>query len=154
MSTYKGLLIYKIPSNSYNSIDREMNHAYNYFVQKMRERYPDISSQYTDDDDFINFLDNNSNATTPYRTIDLVFWHTWDGIAEVELINRNMEDIGFPDFDTDMDPNTRSIWFNPDDYNDKTNQANPNFYKEQLKDYLPSDFNYEKYVGMYSMLEM
>lgn len=34
MSTYKGLLIYKLPSNSYNSMDREMNHAYNYFVQK------------------------------------------------------------------------------------------------------------------------
>lgn len=70
-------------------------------------------------------------------------------MADIELINSNMETYCIPDLNTYADPNIRGIWFG-----EKWKcTANLNDYKEQLKDYLPDNFNYEKYYGGYSMTE-
>ena len=51
----KGLLIYWINPNSYqvDTQDKEMNNAYNHFVQKLRAENPELSAEFNDDADFI-----------------------------------------------------------------------------------------------------
>lgn len=58
-----------------------------------------------------------------------------------------------PNIDTDEDPDIRGLWISLTDKFDHKNLANPDYYREHLTEYLPSDFNYEKYVGAYSMTE-
>ena len=53
-----------------------------------------------------------------------------------------------PDLDTYADPNIRGIWFGQK----WKCTADLNDVKEQLKDYLPNDFPFEKYYGGYSMI--
>ena len=70
-------------------------------------------------------------------------------MADIELINSNMETYSMPDIDTYQDPDILGIWFGTK----WKCTANLNDYKEQLKDYLPDTFDYEKYYGGYSWLE-
>lgn len=72
---------------------------------------------------------------------------------DIELINRNMETIYMPNIDTDVDPNIRGLCIGLNDGDDTANLANPDYYREYLAEYLPSDFPFEKYVGAYSMTE-
>lgn len=60
----KGLLIYKIDSNKFylDQQDKELTKAYNYFIQKLRELEPALSTQYADDNEFIDcFYHNEDN---------------------------------------------------------------------------------------------
>lgn len=51
----KGLLIYKMESNKFvpDQQDKEMTEAYNYFVQALREKNPELSAEYEDDGNFV-----------------------------------------------------------------------------------------------------
>lgn len=138
---FKGLLIYKMESNKFvpDQQDKEMTEAYNYFIQKLREAEPTISAQYADDNEFIDYFTHKQNNIN--KNLKDIYWEQSDGMADIELINS--------DIDTYQDPNIRGIWFGE---NWKCT-ADLNDFKEQLKDYLPDDFPYEKYVGAYSMTE-
>ena len=154
---FKGLLIYKMESNKFvpDQQDKEMTEAYNYFIQKLREAEPTISAQYADDNEFIDYFTHKQNNIN--KNLKDIYWEQSDGMADIELINSDMDtyyipDIDtyyIPDIDTYQDPNIRGIWFGE---NWKCT-ADLNDFKEQLKDYLPDDFPYEKYVGAYSMTE-
>ena len=149
MSLYKGLLIYKMESNKFvpDQQDKEMTEAYNYFIQKLREAEPTISAQYADDNEFIDYFTHNQDNIN--KNLKSIYWEEADGMADIELINSNMETYCMPDLDTYQDPNIRGIWFGES----WKCTADLNDYKEQLKDYLPDNFNYEKYYGGYSHLE-
>ena len=58
-----------------------------------------------------------------------------------------------PNIDTNEDPDIRGLWISLNNGDDTTNLANPDYYRQYLAEYLPSDFAYEKYVGAYSMTE-
>lgn len=152
----KGLLIYWINPNSYqvDAQDKEMTEAYNYFVQKLRKKNPELSAGYKDDADFIENAASEPFGSDPwYPTIGPLLWFTQDAVMDIELVNRNMETIYMPNIDTDIDPNIRGLWISLTDKYDDKNLANPDYYRQYLSDYLPSDFPYERYVGAYSMTE-
>lgn len=149
MSLYKGLMIYKMESNKYvpDQQDKEMTKAYNYFIQKLREAEPTVSAQYTDDNEFIDYFTHKQDNIN--KNLKDIYWEQSDGMADIELINSDMETYYIPDIDTHQDPNIRGIWFGLND----DNAHGLTYVKEQLKDYLPDDFPIEKYYGGYSMLE-
>lgn len=152
----KGLLLYWINPDSYqtDAQDKEMNNAYNHFVQKLRAENPELSAEFNDDADFIEEVASKPFGKNPwYPTIGPLFWFTQDCTADIELVNRNMETIDMPDINTDIDPNIRGLWISVKDKYDHKNLANPDYYREHLAEYLPSDFDYAKYVGAYSMTE-
>ena len=153
---FKGLLIYWLNPNCYQITeqDYEMTRAYNHFVQKIREKNPELSAQFKDDADFIEKAASQpSDENRWYPSIGPLFWFTQDCTRDIELVNRNMDTIYMPNIDTVEDPNIRGLWISlTDKYNHK-NLANPDYYREHLAEYLPSDFPYAKYVGAYSMTE-
>lgn len=152
----KGLLIYWMNQDRYSldAQDKEMNNAYNHFVQKLRAENPELSAEFEDDAEFINEVASHpSGGNRWYPAIGPLFWFTQDCTADIELVNRNMETIYMPNIDTDEDPNIRGLWISLTDKYDHKNLANPDYYKQYLAEYLPSDFPYEKYVGAYSMIE-
>lgn len=151
----KGLLIYWVNPNYQTDVqDKEMTNAYNYFVQKLRAENPELSAQFENDADFINEVASHpSGGNRWYPSIGQLFWFTQDCTADIELVNRNMETIYMPNIDTDEDPDIRGLWISLNDSNDTANLANPDYYRQYLSDYLPSDFPYERYVGAYSMTE-
>ena len=153
---FKGLLIYWINPNSYqtDAQDKEMNKAYNYFIQKLREKNPELSAEFNNDAGFIEEVASEPFGKNPwYPTIGPLFWLTQDCTRDIELVNRDMETIYMPNIDTTEDPSIRGLWISlKDKYNHK-NLANPDYYREHLAEYLPSDFPFEKYVGAYSMTE-
>lgn len=152
----KGLLIYWINPDSYQITeqDYEMTEAYNYFVQKLREKNPELSAEFNDDADFIEKIASEPFGQNPwYPTIGPLLWFTQDATMNIEMVNRNMETIYMPDINTDIDPNIRGLWISVKDKYDHKNLANPDYYREHLAEYLPSDFDYTKYVGAYSMTE-
>lgn len=152
----KGLLLYWINPNSYqtDAQDKEMNKAYNHFVQKLREKNPELSAQFEDDADFIEKAASELFGNDPwYPSIGPLFWFTQDAVMDIELVNRNMETLYMPNIDTDIDPNIRGLWISVKDKYDHKNLANPDYYREHLAEYLPNDFPYAKYVGAYSMTE-
>ena len=152
----KGLLIYWINPDQYqtNAQDKEMTNAYNHFVQKIRKKNPELSAQFEDDADFIEQAASKpSGGNRWYPSIGPLFWFTQDCARDIELVNREMETIYMPNIDTVEDPNIRGLWISlTDKYNHK-NLANPDYYRQYLAEYLPSDFPFEKYVGAYSMIE-
>ena len=153
---FKGLLIYWLNPNCYqiNEQDYEMTRAYNHFVQKLRAENPELSAEFDDDADFIEKVASKPFGQNPwYPTIGPLFWFTQDCTADIELVNRNMKTIYMPNIDTTEDPNIRGLWISLTDKFDHKNLANPDYYREHLAEYLPSDFAYEKYVGAYSMTE-
>ena len=153
---HKGLLIYWINPDSYqvDTQDKEMTKAYDHFVQKLREKNPELSAEFNDDADFIGEVASKPFGQNPwYPTIGPLFWFTQDCTRDIELVNRNMETIYMPDINTDIDPNIRGLWISVKDKYDHKNLANPDYYREHLAEYLPSDFDYAKYVGAYSMTE-
>lgn len=144
----KGLLIYKIDSNKFylDQQDKELTKAYNYFIQKLRELEPALSTQYADDNEFIDcFYHNEDNIN---KNLKDLYWEQYNGIWQVSLMNSNMETFDMPDFDSAHNPTNRAIWFGVN----WKHTADLNDYKEQLKDYLPDDFPFEKYYGGYSMI--
>lgn len=149
MTLYKGLLIYKMESNKFipDQQDKEMTEAYNYFIQKLREAEPTISDQYADDNKFIDYFTHNQNNIN--KNLKDIYWEQIDGIADIELINSNIETYYIPDIDTYQDPDIRAIWFGES----WKCTAELNDFKLQLKDYLPDDFPIEKYYGGYTMTE-
>jgi len=152
----KGLLLYWINPNSYqvDTQDKEMNNAYNHFVQKLRAENPELSAESDDDAEFIEEVASEPFGKNPwYPTIGPLFWFTQDCTRDIELVNRNMETLYMPNIDTDEDPNIRGLWISLTGKYDHKNLANPDYYREHLADYIPSDFDYEKYVGAYSMTE-
>ena len=152
----KGLLIYWLNPNHYqvDAQDKEMTNAYNHFVQKLREKNPELSAEYEDDAEFIDEIASEPFGNDPwYPTIGPLLWFTQDAVMDIELVNRNMETLYMPNIDTDIDPNIRGLWISLTDKYDHKNLANPDYYHEHLSEYLPSDFAYEKYVGAYSMTE-
>lgn len=152
----KGLLIYWLNLNRYqlDTQDKEMTNAYNHFVQKIREKNPELSAQFEDDADFIEKAASEPFGNDPwYPTIGPLLWFTQDAVMDIELVNRNMETLYMPNIDTDIDPNIRGLWISVKDKYDHKNLANPDYYREYLAEYLPGDFPYEKYVGAYSMTE-
>jgi len=152
----KGLLIYWINPNSYqtDTQDKEMTNAYNYFVQKLRAENPELSAEYEDNMDFIKEAASRpSGGSLWYPSIGPLFWYTQDCTSDIELFNRSMELIDMPNIDTSEDPNICGIWISLKDGDDNANLANPDYYRQYLAEYLPSDFAYEKYVGAYSMTE-
>lgn len=152
----KGLLLYWMNQDRYllNKQDDEMTEAYNYFVQKLREKNIMMSNDFENDADFIEEVASAPFGQNPwYPTIGPLFWFTQDCTANIELVNRNMEIIYMPNIDTDIDPNIRGLWISVKDKYDHKNLANPDYYRRYLAEYLPSDFDYEKYVGAYSMTE-
>lgn len=153
MSLYKGLLIYKMESNKFvpNQQDKEMTEAYNYFIQKLREAEPTISAQYADDNEFIDYFTHNQDNIN--KNLQNIYWEEAAGMADIELINSDMETYCMPDIDTYQDPNIRGLWISLNNSDDTANLANPDYYREHLAEYLPSDFDYAKYVGAYSMTE-
>lgn len=153
---FKGLLIYWINPNNYqiNTQDKEMNEAYDYFVQKLRKKNPELSTEFEDDVDFIEEAKRHPSGGNRFSpAIGPFFWYTQDATMDIELINRNMKTIYMPNIDTNVNPNIRGLCIGLNDGDDTTNLANPDYYKQHLAEYLPSDFNYEKYVGTYSMIE-
>lgn len=152
----KGLLIYWLNPDSYqtDAQDKEMTKAYNHFVQKLREKNPELSAEFNDDADFIEKAASEPFGNDPwYPTIGPLLWFAQDCTADIELVNRNMETIYMPNIDTDEDPDIRGLWISLNNSDDTTNLANPDYYREYLAEYLPSDFDYAKYVGAYSMTE-
>lgn len=152
----KGLLIYWINPNRYQTgiQNKEMTEAYNYFVQKLREKDPELSAQFEDDANFIEEMASQpSGGNQWYPSIGPLFWFTQDFTADIELVNQNMETIYMPNIDTAENPNIRAIWISLKNGDDTANLAKPDYYKKHLGEYLPSDFDYEKYVGAYSMTE-
>lgn len=149
MTLYKGLLIYKMESNKFvpDQQDKEMTEAYNYFIQKLREAEPTISAQYADDNEFIDYFTHNQDNINKKRKD--IYWEQIDGMADIELINSNIETYYIPDIDTYQDPDIRAIWFSES----WKCTAELNDFKLQLKDYLPDDFPIEKYYGGYTMTE-
>lgn len=149
MTLYKGLLIYKIESNKFvpDQQDQEMTEAYNYFIQKLREAEPTVSAQYKDDNEFIDYFTHNQNNIN--KNLKDIYWEQIDGIADIELINSNIETYYVPDIDTYQDPDIRAIWFGES----WKCTAELNDFKLQLKNYLPDDFPIEKYYGGYTMTE-
>ena len=127
--------------------DKEMTEAYNYFIQKLREAEPTISDQYADDNKFIDYFTHNQNNIN--KNLKDIYWEQIDGIADIELINSNIETYYIPDIDTYQDPDIRAIWFGES----WKCTAELNDFKLQLKDYLPDDFPIEKYYGGYTMTE-
>lgn len=153
---FKGLLIYWINPDNYqvNAQDKEMTKAYDHFVQKLREKNPELSAEFNDDADFIGEVASKPFGQNPwYPTIGPLFWFTQDCTRDIELVNRNMETIYMPNIDTDEDPNIRGLWISLTGKYDHKNLANPDYYREYLAEYLPNDFPYERYVGAYSMTE-
>ena len=131
-----------------------MTNAYNYFVQKLREKDPELSTEFDNDADFIEEVASEPFGKNPwYPTIGPLFWFTQDYTRNIELVNRDMETIYMPNIDTTEDPNIRGLWINLNNGDDTTNLANPDYYKQHLAEYLPSDFSFEQYVGTYSMTE-
>lgn len=152
----KGLLIYWMNQDRYSldAQDKEMTEAYNHFVQKLREKNPELSAEYEDDADFIEKAASELFGNDPwYPTIGPLLWFTQDAVMDIELVNRNMETLYMPNIDTDIDPNIRGLWISLTSKYDHKNLANPDYYREYLAEYLPSDFDYAKYVGAYSMTE-
>lgn len=152
----KGLLLYWINPDSYqaDAQDKKMTRAYNHFVQKLRAENPELSAEYEDDGNFVEEMASRPSGGSPwYPSIGPLFWFTQDCTADIELVNRNMETIYMPNIDTTDDPNIRGLWISLTDKFDHKNLANPDYYKQHLAKYLPSDFDYEKYVGVYSMTE-
>ena len=144
----KGLMIYKMESNKFvpDQQDKEMTEAYNYFIQKLREAEPTISAQYTDDNEFIDYFTHNQDNIN--KRLQNIYWEQLDGVADIELINADMENYYIPDIDIDEDPDIRGIWFGEE----WKCTAELNNYKKELKDYLPDNFPIEKYYGGYSMI--
>mgnify|MGYP000137031978 CR=1 FL=1 len=144
---HKGLMIYKMDSNKYvpDQQDKVMNKAYDYFIQKLRDAEPTISAQYPGD---IEFIENIKHNNVVNQKLKPIYWETLDGVAEIELVNTNMEKLYMPDIDTDIDPHIRAIWFGS--YPETSNLMH---FCDQLREYLPADFPIEKYAGAYSMLE-
>lgn len=152
----KGLLIYWLNPNHYqaDAQDKKMTEAYNHFVQKLRAENHELNAEFNDDADFIEEVASKPFSKNPwYPTIGPLFWFTQDCTADIELVNRNMETIYMPNINTTEDPNIRGLWISVKDKFDHKNLANPDYYKQHLAEYLPSDFDYEKYVGAYSMTE-
>lgn len=152
----KGLLIYWLNPNRYqlDAQDKEMTNAYNHFVQKLRERNPELSAEYKDDAEFINEVASKPFGQNPwYPTIGPLLWFPQDATMDIELVNLDMEIIYMPNIDTDIDPNIRGLWISVKDKYDHKNLANPDYYRKYLTEYLPDDFAYEKYVDAYSMTE-
>ena len=151
----KGLLIYWVnPNYQLDAQDKEMTNAYNHFVQKLRAENPELSIQFENDSEFVDEVASHpSGGNRWYPTIGPLFWFAQDCTADIELINRNMETIYMPNIDTTEDPNIRGLWISVKDKYDHKNLANPDYYREHLAEYLPSDFDYTKYVGAYSMTE-
>lgn len=152
----KGLLIYWMNPNHYqaDAQDKEMNNAYNHFVQRLREKNPELSAEFGDDAEFIEEVASKPFGKNPwYPTIGPLFWFTQDCTADIELVNRNMETICMPNIDTTEDPNIRGLWISLNNSDDTANLANLDYYREYLAEYLPNDFPYAKYVGAYSMTE-
>lgn len=113
-----------------------------------------MSTEFKEDADFIEDAASKPFGKNPwYPTIEPLFWFTQDCTRDIELVNRDMETIYMPNIDTTEDPNIRELWISLNNGNDTTNLANPDYYKQHLAEYLPNDFNYEKYVGAYSMTE-
>lgn len=153
---FKRLLIYWLNPNCYQITeqDYEMTEAYNYFVQKLREKNPELSAEFNDDADFVDEVASHpSGENRWYPSIGPLFWFTQNCTRDIELVNRNMETLYMPNIDTDEDPNIRGLWISLNDDDDTANLANPDYYREHLAEYLPSDFDYAKYVGAYSMTE-
>jgi hypothetical protein len=153
---FKGLLLYWLNPNRYqlDAQDKEMTNAYNHFVQKLREKNPKLSAQFESDADFIEEAKRHPSGGNRFSpAIGPLFWYTQDATMDIELINRNMETIYMPNIDTDVDPNIRGLCIGLNDGDDTANLANPDYYREYLAEYLPSDFPFEKYVGAYSMTE-
>lgn len=144
----KGLMIYKMESNKFvpDQQDKEMTEAYNYFIQKLRETEPTVSAQYADDNEFIDYFTHNQDNIN--KSLKDIYWEQLDGVADIELINSDMETYYIPDIDTDEDQDIRGIWFGEA----WKCTADLNDFKQQLKDYLPDDFPIEKYYGGYSMI--
>ena len=152
----KGLLIYWLNPNRYqlDVQDKEMTNAYNHFVQKLREKNPELSTEFEDDADFIAKTASEPFGRDPwYPTIGPLLWLPQDAVMDIELVNPNMDTIYMPNIDTDINPDIRGLWISVKDKYDHKNLANPDYYKQYLSEYLPSDFDYEKYVGAYSMTE-
>lgn len=152
----KGLLIYWMNQDRYSldAQDKEMNDAYNHFVQKLRAENPELSAESDDDAEFIEEVASQPFGRDPwYPTIGPLLWFPQDAVMDIELVNRDMEIVYMPNIDTDIDPGIRGLWISVKDKYDHKNLANPDYYRECLAEYLPSDFNYAKYVGAYSMTE-
>lgn len=152
----KGLLIYWLNPNHYqaDAQDKEMTKAYDHFVQKLRAENPELSAEFENDAEFINEVASHpSGGNRWYPAIGPLFWFTQDCTADIELVNRNMETLYMPNIDTTEDPNIRGLWISLNNSDDTANLANPDYYREHLAEYLPSDFPYAKYVGAYSMTE-
>lgn len=153
---HKGLLLYWINPNRYQTgvQNKEMTEAYDHFVQVLREKNPELSTEYADDTDFVEEATSKPFGGNPwYPTIGPLFWFTQDFTTNIELVNCEMETLYMPNIDTAENPNIRGLWISLTDLGDTANLANPDYYREHLADYLPSDFPYEKYVGAYSMTE-
>ena len=139
----KGLLLYWINPDSYqiDAQDKEMANAYNHFVQKLRAENPELSAEFENDAEFINEVASYpSGGNRWYPSIGPLFWFTQDCTRDIELVNRNMETLYMPNIDTDEDPNIRGLWISLNDGDDTANLANPDYYREYLAEYLPSDF--------------
>lgn len=152
----KGLLLYWINPDSYqaDAQDKKMTRAYNHFVQKLREKNPELSAEFDNDADFIEEVKSHpSGENRWYPSIGPLFWFTQDCTHDIELVNRDMETRYIPNIDTTEDPNIRGLWISLTNRDDTANLANPDYYREHLAEYLPHDFAYEKYVGAYSMTE-
>lgn len=115
------------------------------WIKEYNDQYPDDIIEHVEP--CIDYFTHNQDNIN--KNLKNIYWEEADGMADIELINSNMETYYMPDLDTYQDPNIRGIWFG-----EKWKcTANLNDYKEQLKDYLPDNFDYEKYYGEYSMTE-